>query len=66
MGPKKTVSVIAFRIAMTLDVKILGFGHQVIMVTKTFFFCLRVWVFGGLAETRLVQFEKKPYKNYPA
>ena len=29
LGPKKTVSIIAFRIALTLDVKIVWFGRQV-------------------------------------
>ena len=31
-------------------------------VTTTFFFWLRVWLSGGLAETRLNQFEQKPLK----
>ena len=34
LGPKKTVSVIAFRIAMTIDVKSLRFGHQVAVCVK--------------------------------
>ena len=29
LGPKKTVSIIAFRIVLTLDVKIVWFGRQV-------------------------------------
>ena len=29
LGPKKTVLIIAFRIAVTLDVKIVWFGRQV-------------------------------------
>ena len=29
LGPKKTVSIIAFRIALTLDVKMVWFGRQV-------------------------------------
>ena len=29
LGPKKNVSIIAFRIALTLDTKIVGFGRQV-------------------------------------
>ena len=34
LGPKKTVSVIAFQIAMTIDVKSLRFGHQVAVCVK--------------------------------
>ena len=37
LGPKKTVSVIVFRIAWTLDVKIVWFGRQVtVCVQKRF------------------------------
>ena len=34
LGPKKNISVTTFRVAMTLDVKILGFWHQVAVCVK--------------------------------